>query len=532
MSRRFKSVLLVSVLIMVVIGIAGLAQQRGGTLTYYRNDPPNNLDPQRTTLVPALEITEMMSATLVHYDRSLQPVPYLAESWECSTDGKTWRFQLKPGLLFHDGTPVNAEAVKFSFDRGMDSAHLTSAWPDIKETVVVDDLTVELVFDTPQPELLLALSHEALSIISPTAVEKYGEDHGILDMVSCGPYKFDKFITGDRVELVRFEEFTWGPEFLENQGPGYFDRIVIKFIPEVLASVLEFQRGDHCVLRYVPVEERDAIAAMEGIQLVDAIEPGVKYLNFNVSKWPFSDARIRKAITLGIDREELLSYWEGGAVLAYGPISSTQLYYWPGVETYEGVPRYDPVEAENLFIEAGWEKGSDGIFVETATGKRASFELWRPSTPANDVPTSEIIKEQLRQIGVEVQILMMEPGTLAQARGEGRHELFQWGYKWTDAPGGLAFLYHSDNLGRSNSNHWNSPEMDAFLDTARTSLDPEERYAAVAGAVRLVLDEAVTVPLWSSATQWAATSDIGGVEALAAHPWHPYFVEVLELYAR
>ena len=533
---KFRTVLIVTLVLIVAfaVGVGAEGPRQGGELTILQSASADNVDPQRTTLSASWWVFSMIVDNLTALGHNLEPEPHLAESWKMSEDGLTWTFHLRRGVRFHDGTPLNAEAVAFSLNRFVTTAPLKWMLAPVEEAIAVDEYTVELRLKEPFPLLLYMLSVDYTGIISPAALEKYGDDFGIKGMVGTGPFKLQEFVPGDKVVLVRNEEYTWGPPHVENKGPAHLERIIFRVIPEGMTRIMELERGRNMLTPAIPLVDWVRLKADPNIQVIEVPGRGADYIAFNVTKWPFDDVRIRQAFIHAIDVEPIIAVvLEGLAVRAYGITAPGQIGYWEGLPEFAApYLEYDPEKARQLFAEAGWVPGPDGILVHEETGRRAEFEWWRSSVPGAELDAAEVKVEQLRGIGIDIELVLMEGGTLRVRRGEGVHDLFQWGYGWSYACGVLNFFYHTDNVGGSNANHLSDPKMDELIEIARTAIDPEVRLEAIAEAQRYAIELALMVPLWHSLAGYAATADVGGLELLVLHPWWTRDIFALDLYGR
>jgi len=524
------SLLLLSISI-VTIGTAGPIP--GGTLTFLASASPDNLDPQATVMAVSWWVFSLIVDTLTARDHNMEIVPHLAESWKMSEDGLTWIFHLRRGVRFHDGTPFNAEAAAFSFNRFVEVAPI-GVLAALKETVVIDEYTIEMRLTGPAPMLLDDLASAYAGIISRAAVEKYGEDHGIVNMVGTGPFKFDKFIPGDRVELVRNEKYTWGPGFVANPGPAWLARIVLKVIPEGMTRVMEFEhrvaRGD-AVTAAIPVGDILRLKVDPAIQTLTNPATGADILFINTTIWPFDNVRMREALIHAIDTQSIVEFvLEGLAVPAYTFISPPQIgYAWAAGPIPLIRREFDPERARALFAEAGWLPGPDGILVHQETGRRAEFGLLAHT---GHIGEPEVIKEQLREVGLDIRISILEPAASVAKAREGVYELYKIGYGWPDITLGFD-LFHTRQIRGLNFSFFSDPEVDRLIDTALTDLDPEVRAAAWNKAHVRILKMAPFGPQWHDTVFNMASTTVGGwVEHLGAHPQWSRAIFALDLYVR
>ncbi|MBT9142854.1 MAG: Heme-binding protein A [Dehalococcoidia bacterium] len=403
----------------------------------------------------------------------------------------------------------------------------------LKETVAIDEYTIEMRLTKPAPLFLDDLTSAYAGIISPVAVEKYGEDFGILNMVGTGPFKFYEFIPGDRVEVVRNEEYTWGPDFVGNPGPAWLERIVLKVIPEDMTRVMEFEdrvaRGD-AVTAAIPAVDVVRLKADPAIQTLTRPAAGADILFIQTTLWPFDDIRMREALIHAINTKDIVEFvLEGLAVPAYTFISPAQIgYEWAAGPILPILREFDPERARELFTEAGWLPGPDGILVHQETGTRAEFGLLAHT---GHVGEPEVIKAQLREVGLEIRITILEPAASVAKAREGVFELYMIGYGWPDITLGFD-LFHTGQIGGMNFSFFSDPQFDELVGIGLGSLDPEERAAAWNAAHVLLLEAAPFVPQWHDMWFGFASTAVGGWELLGAHPLWSRNIFALDLYVR
>jgi peptide/nickel transport system substrate-binding protein len=351
-------------------------------------------------------------------------------------------------------------------------------------------------------------------------------------MVGTGPFKFYEFIPGDRVELVRNEEYTWGPDFVENPGPAYLERIELLVIPEDMTRVMEFEarvgRGE-AVTAAIPTGDVPRLKADPAIQTLSRPATGADILFINTTLWPFDDVRVREAICHAINTKDIIEFvLDGLAAPAYTFISSAQTgYEWAAGPLPPIVRQFDPQRARELFAEAGWLPGPDGILVHQETGRRAEFGLLAHT---GHVGEPEVIKAQLREIGLEISISILEPAASVAKAREGVYELYMIGYGWPDITLGFD-LFHTRQIGGLNFSFFSDPQVDELIEIGLTSLDPAERAAAWNRAHVRILEKAPFAPQWHDMWFAMASTAVGGwVEFLGAHPWWSRVVFALDLY--
>jgi peptide/nickel transport system substrate-binding protein len=361
---------------------AGAAQaQRTDIVVGMQLEPPN-LDP---TAGAAAAIDEVVYANvfegLTRYadDGSIKPA--LAESWEIAPDGLSWVFNLRDGVTFHDGTPFTAEDVVFSFDRAMaeDSTNAQKQlFNGINEVTAIDDTTVEIGLDAPKGSLLTNLAWGDAVIVSPATAETNAQAP-----VGTGPYAFANWVQGDRVELVRRDDY-WG-------DPPALERITFKFVSDPTAAFAAMMAGDIDAFPNYPAPENLAqFAADPRFQVMVGSTEGETILAINTARPPFDDIRVREAISLAIDRQAIID----GAMFGYGtPIGSHFAPHHPAYADLTGVAPHDPERARALLAAAG------------VSGLTPTLALPPPSYARRG---GEIIASQLRAVGIEPRIVNVE----------------------------------------------------------------------------------------------------------------------------
>ena len=256
--------------------VAGLpdahAQQPGGFLRVARGQESDTLDPHKTSLLVAHEIAWQIYDSLIYLDEAGEIYPGLALSWEFSNGNKTVTFALRPDVKFHDGTPFNADAVKFTVERHLDPATASpTGWilGPIDHVEVIDDLTVAYHYKEPFVALWVGLSYSYCAPISPTAVEVHGDQFG-RNPVGTGPFKFIEWVPDQGITLERNEEHDWGTPMYTNTGEPYLDGAAYVVIPEDATRIAALSSGEIDVISgtdSVPIDKIRQLERMDGIKV-------------------------------------------------------------------------------------------------------------------------------------------------------------------------------------------------------------------------------------------------------------------------
>jgi peptide/nickel transport system substrate-binding protein len=234
--------------------------------------------------------------------------PWLATKWEISPDGKVWTFHLRDDVLFHDGTPFNAEAVKFHLDRAVDPQTKSQRAADLlakyASSEVVDPNTIKITLKQAYAPFLDVLSQPNLGIPSPTGVKQWGnnfDDH----LVGSGPFKFVGWKRQNYLVLEKNPSYKWGPACIQNQGAAYLDKLMFKFIPEVETREALLDRGEEVQVVYFPSPAGLARwkADPDHFTVISVVDPGAPWMNtINTQKPPTDELAGRLSTTQWIAR--------------------------------------------------------------------------------------------------------------------------------------------------------------------------------------------------------------------------------------
>lgn len=452
------------------------------TLVYGRGSDSLTLDPAMATSSEDFKIGDWVFDGLVQFDGATTKIaPGLAESWERSEDGLIWTFHLRQGVTFHDGTPFTAEAVKVSFERQfMEDNPSYSArfvrWSGklgaMTKVEIVDDYTVNLHFDLPQPALLYNLAIYPAYIASPTAIAE--DPEGMIENpVGTGPFKFVRWEKNDLIELVRNDDY-WGkvPEF---------DRLIVRVIPENDVRLLALQKGEIQLTDDVPFNRIKDLQTDRSVEVQTVGAVGFSSVILNVESEPLNDIRVRKAIQMAINRERLFAVtFFGLGQMGQQPMPPGEIGHSDTITTYD----YDPEAAKALLAEAGYPDGFELEFL--------AFNNPRPYLPS---PTDgvAIVQADLAAVGIKANVSMATWSDWISRRRAGDYQITLGG--WTAStvdPEGVVYpVFHSAFINRDNSTRIANPELDEVLEKARATYDDEERNALYQRAADILSEEAV-----------------------------------------
>lgn len=435
----------------------------GGTLTVALNTEPVHLDPNRVNDCGSVFVHDFIADSLVTLDENLNPAPHLAESWEASPDGITWTFKLRKDVKFHDGSPLTAEDVAFSFHRILDRPEFSAAKYTkinmIQKVEAVDPHTVRVTLKRPySPFLGAARQH----IVSKKAVEAMGEDAYSKKPIASGPFKVQSWVKGEGVVLVRNEDY-WLTK-------AHLDKIVVRPIVEQTSRALSLVAGEVDVALELS-DQMLARVRQAGMEVVKTPMLNYGYLGMRLHLAPGNDTRFRLMVKHAVDWDKLVEAVYGeGALRAYGPVAPG---LWPreADKWKEQTPKYDPEKAKQLLAELirdGAMKADTEIGILTHSG-----------SPAEKV--AEIVVSSLRAIGVKANVKAYEwAAFLERVRGDKEGHMYTLGTTaaLTDPDAVFNWLYHSK------SSHGglmvglrkvDNSEVDKLIERGAAVLDRAER---------------------------------------------------------
>ncbi|MCQ2006447.1 ABC transporter substrate-binding protein [Rhizobium sp. NRK18] len=445
---------------------------------------PKSLDPAADTAVNDFRILVNLYDGLVRYkDGTLEVEPSLATSWTISDDGKTYTFKLRDGVKFHDGTPFNAEAVKFNFDRMLKEDHpfhdtgpfpLSFFFSTVSEVKVIDDLTVEFDLSAPYAPFLSNLAYPTGLIVSPDAVKKYGKDFG-RHPSGTGAYKFAEWDSNEKVVVEKNPDYWDGAPSLE--------AVIYRPITDANTRVAEMLSGGLDVMVEVPPDSLSQFKDNPAFKVSEQAGPHLWFLILNTKDGPFKNKEIRQAANYAINKKALVdNILQGTADVAAGPTPPAFAWaYDDKLQPYS----YDPEKAKALLKEAGYD-GSPVTFYVTEGG----------SGMLDPIAMGTAIQADLEAVGMKVKIETYEWNTFLGKVNpglEGKADMAEMAWMTND-PDTLPFLaLRSDAVpdkGGFNSGYYSNPKVDELLEKARQSTDQDERAKLYKEMQDIVHDDA------------------------------------------
>lgn len=495
--RNLVPALVAAICIGVGLGPGAVqAQTPPGVLIVGQIAEPKSLDPQVVTAVNDFRILMNIYDGLVRYrDGSLEVEPALAKSWEISDDGTIYTFHLRKGVTFHDGTPFNAQAVKFTFARMLNKDHpyhdtgpfpLSFFFSAIKRIEVVDNYTVRFHLKAPFAPFLANLAYPTGLIVSPTAVKKYGEEFGHRP-VGTGPFKFVEWISNRKVVVKCYADY-W-------DGAPELKAVVFHPITNGNARVTAMLSGNLDVTVEVPPDAVNIFRKDERFHVYQQAGPHVWFLILNMREGPFTDHRVRLAVNYAINKKALVeSLLQGTATVADSPIAPA--FAWAYNELLDPYP-YNPEKARKLIKKAGYQ-GVDITFFVTEGG----------SGMLAPVAMATAIQADLKAVGLNAHIQTYEWNTyLAKVNAglEGKADMVEMAWM-TNSPNMLPYrtlrTAAFPEKGGFNSGYYSNPKVDKLLNTAQRTTDKAKRARLYKEMQEIVYQDAP----WAFIANWKQTA--------------------------
>lgn len=488
------------------------SQAEGGNLTFALATSPDTLDPHRSGLAVTVRAIRTIYDNLVVQlpDGSIEP--WLATEWSVSEDGKSYTFKLREDVKFHDGTPFNAEAVKYNLDRVIDpatkAANSLALIRPYQSSEVIDEFTIKVNLETPSQAFLGNLSQALLGIVSPTAAKKYGDQLG-KNPVGTGPYTFVKWDENADIVVTKNKDYSWAPETVENKGAPHLDTIMFKIVPEEATRIGSVQSGQVLAAETVPPQNVAALKNDPNQQLLQANTVGLPYtLFFNLRKAPWDDVKVRQAVQSAVDVESIVkTLYLGNYERAWSALS-------PGILGYdaslEGSINPDINKANQLLDEQGWVKGADGIREKDGQKLTLRYVDGSPNREKrNDI--AAIIQQQLKQVGIAVEVeITKDIATVIYQNWD--YDLYGNSQVNSD-PNALYAFYHTSAEGeRPTLSGLSDPKIDELLEQGAVETDPEKRVKIYNEIQQFLIDQAVILPIYVFPYTVAASKSVQGVK--------------------
>lgn len=478
------------------------------TLIVLVPNPPTTLDPAvnyETAGGPFLgSVYEPLVKALGATEAEI--VPWLAESWEKSDDGMAYTFKLRSGVKFHDGTPLNAEAVKFSFERmfAMNAGAVANFNTVIDTIEAVDDLTVRFDLKFAYSSFLASLtSLWGPTVVSPTTVKANEVDGDWAaawmaeNEAGTGPYKLESYERNQQLVMVR------NPDYWGGWGEKYLEKIIVQFVAESTTQRLMIEKGDADVAIGMTTEDLDALMQAPGVVVPEYNAQTIWEVRINTVREPLNDVRVRQALAYSFDYDQAVTGIRSGHARRMDSIVAAGLagYYKPSFMYVKDLDK-----ARQLLSEAGYPDGGlalQYVWIQGDDTARRMGEMWQAD---------------LAQLGIQLNITEQPLATWweAQASPDTSADTMmgQWTQDYPDATSQMWAMYYSGNFppGGSNYYFYKNEAVDKLLEQARVEQDAAKRDELYQQATEQIYTDAPEIWCMTPTERIALRDNVKGYE--------------------
>ncbi|MEM0907049.1 MAG: ABC transporter substrate-binding protein [Pseudomonadota bacterium] len=455
-------------------------------------EDPDVLDPDQSRTFVGRIVYASLCDKLVDITPDLEIIPMLATGWSWNEDGTELTMTLRDDVVFHDGTPFNADAVAANLDRSknLETSRRKSEVKSIESWDVVDDTTIKINLSAPDATLIAQFADRSGMMLSPTAFEAAGEDFGLAP-VCAGPFKFVERVAQDRIALEKFADYYRADEI-------NFDTVTFLPIPDTTVRLANLRAGDLNMLERLAATDVTSAEGDAGLQVEKATSLGYQGITNNVANGdnaqnPLGQSNlVRQALSAAIDRAALNQVvFEGAFAPGNQPFSPASPWYNADFP----VPERDIEAAKALLAEAGYP---DGVTIEIQVAN-------------NPVQTQvmQVVQAMAADAGINIEIVAKEFATLLADQSAGDYTASQIGWSGRVDPDGNIHQFLTTG-GGINDSKFSHPDMDTFLNEARLSTDPAVRKESYSSAVALQQDQLPIIYLYHPVWIWALEDSVKG----------------------
>jgi peptide/nickel transport system substrate-binding protein len=463
--------------LVIVVAICGAGPARAETVVRIGlNDDPDALDPTISRAYVGRLVFAGLCDKLFDVTPDLKIVPQLATGYDWAPDHRSITIKLRPGVKFHDGEPLNAEAVRFNIERHLSTpgSFRKSEIGEVKSVEVVNDLTVRLNLSSPLVPLLAALTDRAGMMVSPKAAKDLGDKLGTKP-VCTGPFKFVERVAQGKIVLDRFADY-W------DKGKIHVDRVEFVPITDSSARVASLRSGDLQIIERVSPSDLRDLRADSRLRVTGVPELGYQMIVLNLANGPRgkvlgSDPRVRQAIDLAIDRATLVkAVFNDEYVAGNQWVSPSSPFY----DAKQPVRKRDVARARQLLREAGQPNLAFTLIVPPERDRQEA---------------SQILQSMLAEAGITMKLETRENVTMLQSGKKGDFEAYFTFWSGRPDPDGNIYTFVTCNGAQNDSKYCNQ-DVDALLTKARQVADPAERKKLYDQVTEIVLRDLPRLHLW------------------------------------
>ena len=463
----------------------------GGVLVAAQSAEPERFDPHMTGGYSSFQVLENIFDTLVQPGDDLTMEPALATEWTTSDDQLTWTFKLREGVTFHNGRELTADDVVYSLERIRDpevGSNIAYRLDSVDTITAIDPLTVEIAVTAPTPNLLTKLGgYKGMAIVARENVEDGTID---TDPIGTGPFMFESYTAGDGVELVSNPDY-WRAD----EGLPHLDGIRFIAIPDPTVRLASLQTGEVDWIDGVPPAELESLEGSDELVVGRTAGSDYHYFALNQTRPPFDDVRVRRAIAMAVNREEITE------AATFGAATATQTAIPPSSFWYFDHAPYT----------AGDIDGAQALLEEAGVADGFEIEFLVTSDYPETVTQAQVIAAELEPLNIDVTINDVDFSTWLDLEDQGEFDAFMLSWIGNIDPDEFYYSQHHSE-GTFNFQGYSNPEVDELLDAARVEPDPDARKALYDEVATIIVDDASYIYLYNPDNIDAWSSAVTGYE--------------------
>lgn len=483
--------------------------QTGGNLRFALVTAPVGVDPQQVSTNVSIYVARSLVDSLTDQDpQTGEILPWLAQSWEINADHSEFTFHLRQDVTFSDGSALTAQVVKDNLDTIATElgalAPLANGYLSSYDSAeVTDEYTVTVRFSEPNAQFLQATSTLSLGIVSAQTLAKTPEERNQGAVVGSGPFVLESYTQDQGAKIVRRDGYNWASAAFDHQGEAYLDSVEFSVVPESGVRAGGLASGQFDATGDALPQDVAQIEAAQG-SILTRSNPGVPFiLQFNATTTPVDSLAVRKAISLGVNRQELVDTVLSDQFL---PATSVLAANTPGYVDLSAELAFNQDQALALLAADGWELGPDGL--QHKGEQTLTVEaVYAPLFSGNQA-VLELTQQQLREIGVDLQLRQQTPAQQGETLATGNYGATY--FNSTRAEGDILRSTFS-----TTQRNWSHLRPDNNLDIlfAQSLSEPDnaKRGELLAAIQREIVDQAYAVPLFELAQSIGVAHNVRGL---------------------
>ncbi len=502
------------------VNVQSVTDSSARRIVYGLTLEPSGFDPHiNRSSELGIPLRQVYDTLVYRHPETKEFVSGLALDWQISDDGLLYTFNLRQDVQFHDGTRFDAAAVGANLDRitATETASQLAAFllGPYSNYLVIDDFTIQLQLSEPYSPLLDSLAQVYLGIASPAALSEYSNNRYQFHQVGTGPFIFESFIPGENIILKRNPDYAWGPEFYDTTVENAVDEFEFRFFTDPPTRLLALESGEAQIMGELLPTDARILTGNSSVQLLPEPVPGqpLQFL-INTQRFPTDSRGVRQALIFSSNRNAINdAVFQQFSPIGWGPLTAETSFYDRGVF---GLYNHDINQAQSLLAQAGYEDNDNDGFLDIGG---ATIEIDVVVPPWGLVPqVAELLQDQWRTVGVKANLNPVPTfGALIEAVNSGEYNLVAFNTF------GLDPVFLDDFFSSDGTNNWTgyaSRDLDELLSDAQRQTDPALRQSLYAGIQRIIMDEALILPIRDQVNLNANSASLAGLQ-FDAYGWFP-----------